>query len=178
MNEELKRELKGKNIFVYNNDEFYIPATEVFEADIYNKETGKTIDGSAHYLEVKEFVKAFINEGCITNTYKMNNRGKEMLLYVIYHLDKACDFIEIDPKFYMGKFKIGSVNTFKKAIKDLVEYKYIHPIFGKKNIYWVNPNYFFRGSRLDFYPDKIRVQHVKDNSKPKNNGVYIKSNKL
>lgn len=84
-------------------------------------------------------------------------RSKELYLYLIHNVDATKDYIFIDKGAYMTSHGIKSINTFKQAVRDLSAHLYIHPHATLKNLYWINPQYFFNGSRLAKYPDRVRV---------------------
>lgn len=168
---ELKERLRGKNIFVYGNDSFKVRVKEVIANDVL-LDSGAKKTGKNYFIEESDYVKLFPTEGWIDNLYKLSSASKEMLLYIMTHIDKACDFIEIDVKFYMGKHKISSINTYKKGVEGLVDAQYIYPVFGEKNVFWVNPRYIYRGSRINMYSDRLLVVSEIDRQNPKG-GVYI-----
>lgn len=117
--------------------------------------------GNADKLETKldgdKCVKIYEVSGYKAKMMKLNIRSKEMLLY-IYHIVKyKQDYILLDREDYMKAHEITSINTFKKAIVSLCNEKYIYPhhLPEFKDVYWINPAYFFKGSRLAKYPHKV-----------------------
>lgn len=119
-------------------------------------------------LEVKDweatkYTRVFEVRGYKDKMVALPIRSKEMLLWLIHNIDVAVDFIRIDRVDYMKKHKIKSLNTFKDAAKELSgEDKYIMPCEGKpsevKDVFWINPHYFFKGSRALKYPELVEVK--------------------
>lgn len=121
-------------------------------------------------LEATKYTRVFEVRGYKDKMVALPIRSKEMLLWLIHNIDVAVDFIRIDRVDYMKKHKIKSLNTFKDAAKELSgEDKYIMPCEGKpsevKDVYWINPYYFFKGNRALKYPMNVEI---KDTSKVTN----------
>ena len=87
---------------------------------------------------------------------KLPIRSKELYLHILHHLKPAKDWIWIDRVKYMESMGITSVNTFRGAVIHLAAggYVSIHPLI--QDLLWINPHFFFKGSRVNKYPDKVR----------------------
>jgi hypothetical protein len=82
-------------------------------------------------------------------------RSKEMLLWLIGRLRSGEDVVLIHPENYMALFDIASVSTVRKAIKGLIAADMIAKT-DVRNVYFINANYFFRGSRILKWPEHSR----------------------
>lgn len=106
-------------------------------------------------LEVMPYTKVFDIAGDVKQICELPIRSQQMYLYLIHSLKSAQDYVCIDRVKYMKQMKIGSVNTFKVAIRGLSSGSYIYPHYKIRDVYWINPHYFFRGSRINKYPDNL-----------------------
>jgi hypothetical protein len=79
--------------------------------------------------------------------------SKELLLWLLYELDSNKHSIWINKSFYMKECGIA-INTYKKALDGLIRLTYLTPT-AVSNVYWINPALFFRGNRVNKYPDKL-----------------------
>lgn len=54
----------------------------------------------------------------------------------------------------MDENDVSSVNTYKGAVRELLlgGYLYLSVI---KDVYWINPHYFFHGNRVNIFPQNI-----------------------
>jgi len=91
---------------------------------------------------------------------KLSLPAKELYLWLIYKVEYGEDWIRINRKSYMEEHGISSVNTYKKAVVDLV--------FGGaiaytvlKDVFWINPKLFFAGSRVKKYPNNVKIYEPK-----------------
>lgn len=83
-------------------------------------------------------------------------RAKELLLHFLYSIETSTDVLWINRQAYMKTYGIKSVNTFKEAVRSLSEALFIYPHASIKDLYWINPHYFFKGSRISKYPNNVR----------------------
>jgi len=124
---------------------------------------GEEEDGLCYKIEYDEYAKVFRGKGDITNIYKLDNRGRELLLYIIMHIGEGDDWISINVENYMSKHKIKSVNTYKEAVKNLVANNYIARTHNYRNVFWVNPRYIFNGNRIKAFPKNVVIKReIKD----------------
>jgi len=82
-------------------------------------------------------------------------RSKEMFLWMIGRLRSGDDLVFIHPEKYMALFDIASVSTVRKAIKGLINADIIAKT-DVRNVYFINANYLFRGSRIRKWPEHSR----------------------
>lgn len=113
-------------------------------------------------LEAIPYTKVFEVEGGKHQVLDLPIRGQQLYLWLIHSLSSAQDCVWIDVRAYMKRMNIKSVNTYKKAVSDLCDGLYIAPHHKPKfkDVYWINPYFFFKGSRINKYPDRVYVKKV------------------
>ena len=125
------------------------PFTPRYEFVYMDKDRGAIkIDVSA---SCRIYVDAVFNE----DRNALSLRSKEMLLWIIGRLRSGEDVVLIIPENYMALFDIASVSTVRKAIRGLIAANMIAKT-DVRNVYFINANYFFRGSRIRKWPEQSR----------------------
>lgn len=153
---ELTPDLIGINPFTPNL-EIYTTKREYKVLNKFKEEDIKEVE-----YEATPYTKVFEVEGGKKQILELPIRSKEMYLYLIHAVKPAQDYIMIDREDYMAKMGIGSVNTFKAALKGLFEAAYLDKHNTIKDLYWINPHYFFKGNRLSKYPKNVKIKrHIK-----------------
>jgi hypothetical protein len=118
-------------------------------------------DEIRYELEAQPYTKVYAVKGGRKSVDDLELRSKELYLYLLYNLDTGQDVVWLDREWYMERMRIKSVNTYKDAIRGLCEGLFIYPHSSLKDVYWINPAYFFRGSRLSKYPSKVKYKAKK-----------------
>jgi hypothetical protein len=139
------------------------PFTEGLEIAITKKSVKvinkfEQLDKREYDLESTPYTKVFEVAQHKKQIIDLPIRCKELYLWLIHSIGKAQDIIWIDKSDYMRKMGIKSVNTYKDAIKVLSDNAYIYPHSSIKNTYWINPHFFFKGSRINKYPRNVVVK--------------------
>lgn len=125
------------------------PFTSKYEFVYMDKDRGAIkIDVSA---SCRVYVDAVFNE----DRNALSLRSKEMLLWMLGRLRSGEDVVIIHPENYMALFDIASVSTVRKAIKGLIAANMLAKT-DVRNVYFINANYFFRGSRIRKWPEQSR----------------------
>jgi hypothetical protein len=125
------------------------PFTSRYEFVYMDKDRGSIkVDVSA---SCRIYVDAVFNE----DRNNLSLRSKEMFLWIIGRLKSGEDVVLIHPENYMALFDIASVSTVRKAIKGLINADIIARS-DVRNVYFINANYFFRGSRIRKWPEQSR----------------------
>jgi hypothetical protein len=101
--------------------------------------------------------KVFDQVGAKALVSSLSVRAKELYLHIMYSLDSGEDIIWIHRDRYMEMYGIKSINTYKDAVRDLSEKLLIYPHASLKDVYWINPHYFFKGSRQTKYPNNLVI---------------------
>jgi len=150
----------GVNPFIRG---FVIPVNKITIKNQY-KSSGET-DNEGNIIfedvvvtaEATPFTKFYITSENRKIRNGLSLRAKELLLWLMDELEPGLDYIKVNKQRYMKELNIKSVNTYKEAIKDLVRYDMI-AFTVQPNIFWINPEYIFRGDRLKKYPNKLSVK--------------------
>lgn len=111
-------------------------------------------------LEAAPYTKVFEVSGATKQVCDLPIRAKELYLYLIHAIAGKQDCIWIDRVAYMNKMGIRSVNTFKQAVIDLAWGDYVAPHVKFVDVLWINPHFFFKGSRMNKYPNKVIIKKV------------------
>ena len=78
-------------------------------------------------------------------------------MYIVHSINSNEDYIKINYKLYMSKNNIKDKRTYSNAVNELIRYNFIAAT-GFDNVYWINPNIIFSGSRINKYPDNVVVK--------------------
>jgi hypothetical protein len=126
------------------------PFVSRYEFVYMNKERG------AMKVDVAASCRVYVNVALSEDRNNLSLRSKEMLLWLIGRLRNGEDVVLIIPENYMALFDIASASTVRKAIQGLVKADIIAKT-DVKNVYFINANYFFRGSRIRKWPEYSRL---------------------
>ena len=143
---------------------FQIPVTKVI-SDITYELSNEDDDGDgvllnkAFYVEKVKKTSIYHTESMKDNTVGLSGGALRLFTWIYLSIKPNKDYININKKLYMTKANIKSVNTYKKAVEDLIRYSYItgtqYP-----NVYFINPNMFFSGNRLKKFPQCISIKNT------------------
>lgn len=114
-------------------------------------------------LEATPYTKVFEVNGTRKQVSDLPIRSKELYLYLIHAVKVGQDCIFIDRVSYMKMMGIKSLNTFKQAITGLCAGLYTQrhsDLDNFRDVLWINPHYFFKGSRINKYPDQVIIKKV------------------
>lgn len=149
---ELNSETLGINPFIEGLT-IYVTKKSQKVLNKYKEEDTKEFD-----LESTPYTKVFDVNGDRKQVSDLPIRSKELYLHLIHTLKSAQDYVWIDKAAYMKLMRISSVNTYKVAVRGLSDGLYIYPHYKIKDVYWINPHYFFKGSRINKYPKNTVVK--------------------
>lgn len=113
------------------------------------------VDVKDYELEYSKYTKVFDVPGDKKLLSMMPIRSKELYLFIMYSLTAGEDYVWVDKAGYMKTMGITSVNTYKTAIRGLCDANIIYPHHWIRDLFWINPQYFFKGSRINKYPKNI-----------------------
>jgi hypothetical protein len=108
-------------------------------------------------LEKTKFTKFFCSAERRKLLMNCTLRAKELVLWIMYDINSGEDYIWISKERYMREAEITSVNTYKEALLELIRYGVI-ALSGIPHVYWINPDFFFKGDRISKYPNNIIKQ--------------------
>lgn len=106
----------------------------------------------------------------------LSNNAKCLLIHIIYRLEPGQDEITLNINNYMAENKINSINTVKAAITELHQNKIIYQPTqtAKRYTIYINPNFFFSGSRIKAFPENVKLYKPKKNKSTEETGNPIK----
>lgn len=113
-------------------------------------------------LESQDYTRLFSSLENREIVSKLSPRGAHLLLWLMTKVIKKHDLILIDRHKYMEECGIARQETYLNAIADLVMARVLAKAPRFKDMYFINPHIFFKGSRLMKYksllkPDNIRL---------------------
>jgi hypothetical protein len=115
-------------------------------------EIGNVVKNEVSFtVDADSFTKVFNKSAYRIHMMSLSSRAKELCFWLIYELDCGKDYIWLNKKRYMTECNV-SLNTMLAAIKDLVRDVILIPS-AVKDVYWINPLFFFNGSRLEKYKE-------------------------
>ena len=145
------KERLGVNPFINN---LLITVNQVAYENIY-KEAGGLLLPMTFEMEASKFTKVFISSEKRILVSKLIPSAKVVLLWIIFEIDAGEDYLWINRERCLSENDI-SLNTYKKAIDDLVKNGLI-TFTTVKEIYWINPNFFFHGDRIRKYKNNVKI---------------------
>jgi len=114
----------------------------------------KEPDDKPVYLEADNYVKLFNDFPKFKKLiYDLKPGAKSLLWYIILSLEPGCDWVQVNVDWYMKQNGIKARFTYREAAKDLCRACIINASTDYKDVFWVNPAYFYCGSRPNKYPD-------------------------
>ena len=79
-----------------------------------------------------------------------------LFYFIANRMVKQKDWVQINREYFMSKYGVKSVNSFKDALKELQRYLIIVSTH-YDTVYWVNPSFMFNGDRVKKYPNNLNV---------------------
>ena len=148
---EITSEKIGLNPFL---GKLEIPVNRV----TYEKQYEKDVDG--HWLPVQKELEAsrhckiYVSKENRLNMMKLSARAIDLFLWIVYESENSCEWIWVNKKRYMEERGVVSINTYKGALVELIKAGYlISSVI--KDVYWINPDYFFNGNRVSVFPKNV-----------------------
>lgn len=109
-------------------------------------------------IEKQRVTKIYHCPGCKEMVYNLSPSAQRLYIFILYNLEPSDQYIQINVDWYMKKNDIKSVNTYKDAAKELCRYLFIAQSPDYKNVYWINPQLFFNGNRIEVFPDNVKIK--------------------
>lgn len=132
-----------------------IPVTKCTD---WGKFVKKHVDDEAmpaeFWIERTQKGSMYYTPGVMRKLEKLSKNATHLLMYILTHLDRSKDYVQINHEHYMTRNKIKAWGTFTSARDELIEHEFIMRAKNYKTVFWLNPNYLLSGSRPDMYPDK------------------------
>jgi hypothetical protein len=117
-----------------------------------------------NYFREQEYpVKVYTSSGRREVLNLLGPNSTKLLIWCIQELEIKQDWFWLNKQRYMDETGV-SYNTYKNSVKELQDQSLLLKT-SYTDVFWINPHYFFRGNRIDFYKDKDGVVKVtRDNS--------------
>lgn len=90
----------------------------------------------------------------------LSGLAKGLFLWLLYEVEYGRDYIDLKKDRYMFENGLKSEWSYRKGRNELIRYKIICPTV-VRGVYWINPAYFFAGSRSKKYPSRVRMDVVR-----------------
>lgn len=148
---EFTRETLGNNPTV---NALVIPIRTVVFNKTYKTNKDGNLEPLEQDLEYTPFVRFYSTAERRTLRNACSLRGKELLLWIMDELEYGKDYLWINKGRYMEEMNIKSVNTYKEALNELIRYCFLATTV-IKDVYWINPDFFFKGDRVKMYPNNL-----------------------
>ena len=126
------------------------------------EEEGLLVDNVVE-LERDGYVKVYDGASQRVIVMGLSYRALQVWTWMLYTVRSGKDYLWVNVERVMvecGGMK--SVKTYKSAITELCRYGFIAPCVGVKNVYWLNPYYAFKGSRIKKYPKNVVVSKTNE----------------
>ena len=118
-------------------------------------DTGKLVS-LRNPVEQIQYTKVFHNADDGDRAIGLSACALRMYVYIIHKMGTD-DWIRIMPDNYAVKAEKGSRNSYKRAINELIDEKYIC-LSPFKYTYYINPARLFCGNRIEKYPDNLKFK--------------------
>ena len=136
------------------NSGFVIPVNKIEFVDQYKLDTDGLFLPLKLEVEAIPYSKIYITADRRLIISKLSSAGKELYLWILYEIESSKDYLWINKNRYMLE-NTTSLNTFKKALDELIRYALLAYTVVKE-VYWINPDFFFKGDRVSKYPKNVK----------------------
>jgi len=131
-----------------------IPVNEIVFKDFYMKDEEGILTTAKKEVEATPFTKLYVTSERRLIMSKLSPAAKELFLWVMLEIDSGRDALWINKERFMLENET-SLNTYKKALEELIRYSFLAFTI-VKDVYWINPDFFFKGDRVSKYPKNIK----------------------
>ena len=111
-------------------------------------------------LERDSYSKVYIKPENRRIIAQLSPSSKSLFLWVVYEMEQGRDYLWVNKRRYMEENDITSINTYKKAMAELVRLTFLCASI-VKDVYWINPRLMFCGSRINKYRDHLILHEPK-----------------
>jgi hypothetical protein len=112
---------------------------------------------SKFVVETSSYCKVYNKKGLYLHIAQLSPTAKALFLHIQYNLQHNKDYIHLPSNATMKEAEIKSLNTFKKCLEELTTSLIITPTLCT-NVFWINPVFFFNGSRINKYSHKLKEE--------------------
>lgn len=122
--------------------------------------------------EQMRFSKVYEHPELRKMTSKLSLRALQLWVWIMYSIEAGEDQIWIPKNRYMREHEIKTIDTYREAVKDLINNNFIIP-YSIKNVFRINPNIFFKGDRIKKYPKCVKIIDRKNKIVNKDEGLLV-----
>lgn len=137
--------------------DLYLSTSKIKSGFYKNEEEEDMYLPANKVVEVTPHIKLYVNSGIKDIAFKLSARGIRLLMWIMLNLKTKKDIIYVNYTKIMKDIDCSAM-TVREGIKDLVRAGLVSPT-SENNIIWVNPSYFFRGSRINKYVNKVKIRY-------------------
>jgi len=105
--------------------------------------------------DAEPYAKMFVSADRRHIITGLSFRALQLWNWIMQTIEPGQDHIWINRTRAMQECRIKSVRTFTDALKELGRYGFIVSCMSVKNVYFINPEMGFRGSRVKKYPNNL-----------------------
>lgn len=145
-----------ENPFVNDNP---IEVVELFQNETKTDEKKNTSYSfsKVYNADQKYSTKVYRNKANEELIYSLSPPGMKLFFYIILHLNKKKDTIELlEDK--ISKLTGIKSSSFRNARSEVVKKGIIKKTKGRSKMYWINPHIIFAGNRSNYYPENLDVK--------------------
>lgn len=150
---EIKEEDMGVNPFVAGD--FVIYVNKMVNKGGWKK-NGEDWLNLEYMMERDTKVNLYTGLGRRDVVFGLKDASFKLFFLFCFKMESGKDWVWVNQTHWMEIMEISSVNTFKKALHDLVRYGFVCPVIGMRDVYWINPTYAFCGNRVVKYPNNVQ----------------------
>jgi hypothetical protein len=121
--------------------------------------TERTKQVTDYEVETAKRATYYLNDWYMVSFMKLNAGSKNLLIWIMYNLKENKDYVELNKEYvcaaladvcgsYSGTTFFNSIGTLRAA--GFIAHR-------SKGTYWINPSFFFRGKRKDFYEEQEKI---------------------
>lgn len=110
-------------------------------------------------LDRSPHVKFFLDSDALPVVNMLSECAKSLFIYILTQMRYAKDYVKIDAKAYGAVTGVRSRTTLAKAKSELYRLRFIEPT-AVRSIYFINPAYFFCGSRTRKFRKNTKVTYT------------------
>ena len=105
-------------------------------------------------VEDAEYTRVYVRQGYRLHVMALPKEAKSVYLWLMYEIDTNLDYVFLNRRRYKEECG-GTWTDLANGILQLTQSGIINntPI---KDVYWINPRFFFQGNRLKKYQDKLQ----------------------
>lgn len=141
----------GNNLFLIN---LKIPVNKVVLSGQYKPDKDGDLLPVEVELEKDAICKVYVDANRRKMMVLLSARAKDLLLWLIYEVESGKDWLWINKDRYMAESNVKAYNTYKDARNELINNSFLQSTT-IQNVYFINPHFFFNGSRVNNFPKNV-----------------------